>query len=190
MAFEDTDLDNVEEPGGSSSSGGGNRTFLIAAGVLGAIAILTLVCIAIYTLVWRPQQAQQQAMQVATVNAQNTAVALAITQTSAAAAATFTPTVTPTQVPDTATPTPTFVLAQATSTAPSQATLDARTATVAALLTQAAQPQGTQTAQAGGPTATALPSTGFADEVGLPAMLGLAFLLVGIIFVARRLRTA
>src|SRR5690606_39100197 len=169
MAFEDTDLDSVEEPEGSSSPGGGNRTFLIAAGVLGAIAILTLGCIAIYSLVWLPQQAERQTMQVATVNAQNTAVSLAITQTSAAAAATFTPTVTPTQVPNTATPSPTFVLAQATSTRPSQATLDARTATVAALLTQAALPQ--QTTQAAGPTATALPATGFADEVGLPAMM-------------------
>jgi hypothetical protein len=33
-------------------------------------------------------------------------------------------------------------------------------------------------------------SYGFADEVGLPAMLGLAGLLIVVIFLARRLRTA
>jgi len=39
-------------------------------------------------------------------------------------------------------------------------------------------------------TATALPHTGFADEVGLPFLLGAAALLLVIIFVSRRLRTA
>jgi LPXTG-motif cell wall-anchored protein len=37
---------------------------------------------------------------------------------------------------------------------------------------------------------TAIPNTGFADDVGLPAMLGMAVLLVVVIFLARRLRTA
>lgn len=39
-------------------------------------------------------------------------------------------------------------------------------------------------------TATALPKTGFADEVGLPVMLGAAALLLVVIFVTRRLRMA
>jgi LPXTG-motif cell wall-anchored protein len=36
---------------------------------------------------------------------------------------------------------------------------------------------------------TAIPNTGFADDVGLPMMLGIAVLLVVVIFLARRLRT-
>jgi LPXTG-motif cell wall-anchored protein len=37
-------------------------------------------------------------------------------------------------------------------------------------------------------TATALPQTGFADEVGLPGMLGLALALMIVVFAARRIR--
>jgi hypothetical protein len=40
------------------------------------------------------------------------------------------------------------------------------------------------------PSPTALSQTGFADEVGLPAMLGMAALLMLVIFLARRLRSA
>jgi LPXTG-motif cell wall-anchored protein len=40
------------------------------------------------------------------------------------------------------------------------------------------------------PLTTSIPSTGFADEVGLPMMLGLAILLIAVIFLARRLRSA
>jgi LPXTG-motif cell wall-anchored protein len=56
---------------------------------------------------------------------------------------------------------------------------------VAALLTQAAAAQKTVI-----PTSTLLPKSGFADEVGAPSLLGLAVLLVVVIFLARRLRTA
>jgi len=38
-------------------------------------------------------------------------------------------------------------------------------------------------------TSTALPNTGFADEVGLPGLFGLALGLILIIFLARRLRS-
>lgn len=67
-----------------------------------------------------------------------------------------------------------------------------RTATLGALLTQVAANQaGAGTPQAGGgarTTATALPATGFADEVGLPGLLGLALGLIVLIFLARTLR--
>jgi hypothetical protein len=62
-------------------------------------------------------------------------------------------------------------------------TVGPRTATVAALLTQAAQQTATVL-----PTATALPGTGFGDEVGAPSLLALAVLLIVVIFLARRLR--
>lgn len=69
----------------------------------------------------------------------------------------------------------------------------ARTATLAVLLTQAAANQqgGTQAASsvaAAAATATALPATGFADEVGLPGLFGLALGLIILIFLSRTLR--
>ena len=187
MAFENFDNDEIEDldpnvNGTSLPEESGNRAFLIAAGVLGGIALLALITIAAYGLVLRPQQQNRKAAQLATLNAQNTQVAMAITATSAAAAATFTPTVTPLPT-TTPSPTPTAVVVVATNTR--IPTKDPRTATVAALLTQAAITTKTVV-----PTATALPTTGFADEVGLPGMLGMAVLLVGVIFVARRLRSA
>lgn len=163
-----------------------NRTFFIVAGILGAIAVFALICIAVIVLVWFPQRKARDAMLAATVNAQNTQVAEIITQTSDAAikAAMVTVVPTSTQVPATETPkpSPTLVLAVAPTKAPTQ---DPRTPTVAALLTQAAI--STQTVY---PTATALPETGFAEDVGLPGMLGLAAVLIVVIFMARRLRTA
>lgn len=73
-------------------------------------------------------------------------------------------------------------VAQAATLSPGQA----RTATLAVLLTQVAgqRAQGAAT----GATPTALPSTGFADEVGLPGLFGLALALVALIFIARGLR--
>jgi len=38
------------------------------------------------------------------------------------------------------------------------------------------------------PTPTALPDTGFIDDVGLPGLLGLAAALVLVVFIVRRLR--
>lgn len=39
-------------------------------------------------------------------------------------------------------------------------------------------------------TPSALPTSGFADDVGLPGLFMMALLLVGVIFLARRLRSA
>ena len=159
-----------------------NRTFLIVAGILGAITVLALACIAAYAFFVLPRQRAGRDAQIATLTAQAGEVSNALTSTAIAAA--FTPTSTKTQVPtatSTAKPnTATPVLAVATNTSVPSA--DPRTATVAALLTQAAA--STQV------TSTALPTTGFADQVGLPGMLGAAVLLVVVIFLARRLRSA
>lgn len=162
-----------------------NRTFLIAAGTLGSIAVLALICIAVYGMVLVPYNRRQQVNQVSTREAANALVALSVNQTrDAAAAATFTPTVTPINQP-TYTPSPTAVVVIATRTPVAVAQTDPRTATVAALLTQAAAATRTVV-----PTSTALPQTGFADEVGLPLTFGLALTLIGVIFVTRRLRAA
>lgn len=62
-----------------------------------------------------------------------------------------------------------------------------RTATVAAFLTQAAGGGAVLTLT---PQSTALPNTGFADEVGLPGLFGLAAALLVVVFLARRARLA
>ena len=80
-------------------------------------------------------------------------------------------------------PTNTPVLASPT-TGPASPTVD-RTATVSALLTEAAAGKFTPTA-----TSSALPTTGFAEDVGVPGLFGIALVMILLIFLARRLRTA
>ena len=186
----DNNFEDFEEekptPPEDSGKPGGNRNFIIAIGVLGGISLLILIVLIIVGLVIVPAQRKASKEQAALINAHNTATSQAATQIAAVKAmATATPT-------NTAIPSATPVVAIATMTptwtpgTPVVAQdLSARTQTVAALLTQAAGGNGTATAT---PYATALPTTGFADEVGLPVMLGLALLLVVVIFVVRRLR--
>ncbi|HEB65231.1 MAG TPA: hypothetical protein ENJ02_06800 [Chloroflexi bacterium] len=209
-AFEDAfaDDDSAESDTGliadtddsmSSGDDGGNdnRTFLIVAGILGALILLTLACMAIFLLRGSSSGNQARQAEIATVNAQNTQVAEALSMTQLAQA--WTPTFTATSVPPTATNTPTAVVAMPTDTptpsAPTDTpTPDYRQATIDALATINAL---TQTPGAGGggtgtgtPSATALPNTGFADEVGLPGLAVGAVALLLVIFLARRLRTA
>jgi hypothetical protein len=54
---------------------------------------------------------------------------------------------------------------------------------VAAALTLAAQAQLTHV-----PTSTALPGTGLADQYGAPGLVVMGMALIGVIFLARRLR--
>ena len=156
-----------------------NRTFLIAAGILGGIVLLSLACLAGYYVFFvLPGQSggQNTANARATQNAQ---VAIALSATAQAVSfPTATATLPPTQTP---------VIAQAspTNTPISASSPDPATATVAAALTQAAQAQLTVV-----PTSTALPGTGFADEYGAPGLVVLGVTLIGVIFLARRLRAA
>jgi LPXTG-motif cell wall-anchored protein len=184
MAFEDMDanvnLDETPPPEESS-----NRPFLVVAAILGAITLFALVCIAAYALYYVPKQSTLKVTQMAEVNTQNTEVAKAIELTSQAEAFTSTPTVTATPLPATPVPTKTPVVVIPTNT--TVPTQDPRTATVAALLTQAAQVL--QKTVVPTPTTTALPTTGFADQVGVPGLIGLAILLLVVIFLSRRLRT-
>jgi LPXTG-motif cell wall-anchored protein len=193
MAFEDLDLDDNEydlEPEDSPSpEESGNRTFYIVAAVIGGVMLLSLICLALYALVYAPQRRNQQATQVAAINAQNTQVAQAAVETGLAAQFTNTPTVT--LIPPTATtspsPSPTLLVAAPTSVLVTP-TID-RTATVSALLTEAAAGRLTP-APSPTPSPSALPDTGFVEDVGIPAMVGLALVLVVVIFLTRRLRTA
>jgi hypothetical protein len=161
-----------------------NRTFIIVAASLGAIMLLTLVCIALFGLVYLPRANQAKQTEVAQVYAQQTVMAISVMQTNEALKATLT--YTPTAIPTKPKPSPTatqVIKKPATATSTTQA--NSATLTVAALYTKAAL---TQTALA--PTATALPTSGFADEVGLPGLLALGGALLVVIFLARRLRTA
>lgn len=200
MEFPDDAVSPFDEPiedddGGMPPDGADNRTFLLVAGALGGLILLTLVCMAVFMLRGRSGGSTRQA-EVATINAQNTQVAEAMAKTQLAQA--WTPTFTATAPPVTPTATPTAVVAMPTDTptpAPPTATStpDARQATVSALQTIQAL---TQTPQSGGagasgtPTTTELPNTGFADEVGLPGLAIGAVALLLVIFVARRLRNA
>lgn len=172
--------------------GNGNRTFIIVAAALGGLILLTLICMAAFILRGGSSTRQAQQAEVATINAQNTQVAEALGLTQMAQA--WTPTFTATSIPPTATNTPTPVIAMPTdtptATQPANSpTPDPRQATIDALATISAL---TQTPGAGGtgtPSATALPNTGFADDVGLPGLAIAAVVLLLVIFMARRLRT-
>jgi len=185
MAFENSDVEPEVEEAGPPPEESNNRTFLIVAGILGGIMLLTLICIVAFALL-RPliTGGGNQATQAAEINLQNTEIARGVTQT--AVSRLIRPTSTATTRPtDTIAPTNTRVVAEATATQASGSA--ARTATVAALLTQAATAAQTMTPE---PTSTRLPTSGFADDVGAPGLLAMAVLLVGVIFLARRLRTA
>jgi LPXTG-motif cell wall-anchored protein len=187
MAFEDMDLEDnefdLESDDSSPPEESTNRTFYIVAAAIGGVMLLSLICLALYALVYAPQQRNRQATQVAAINAQNTQVAQAAVETGLAAKFTATPTITPIPPTATASASPTLVIALPTQ-GPVTPTID-RTATVAVLLTEAAAGRLTAT-----PTASALPDTGFVEDVGIPAMVGLALVLVVVIFLTRRLRTA
>jgi hypothetical protein len=166
------DLSNFDAPPPEESS---NRTFLMAAGILGGIVLLSIACLAGYALLILPSQRAGQEQAATAQAVQNQQVAQALTAT--AAALSF-PTATTTPLP-----TQTPVIAQ--PTAASTSTPDPATATVAAALTQAAQAQLTHL-----PTSTALPATGIADEYGAPGLVIAGMALIAVIFLARRLRAA
>jgi len=172
-----------------------NRAFITIVGIIGAITLVAAV-VGIGLLYMRNTNKLDEAAQ---INAENTMTVQAATQQAYESGLLLTPSAT--LIPlETEAPSPTPVIVFPTDTPEPTATIepeiaaelgDPRTATVAALLTQAAQ--GNPTAAAAGTLTaqpTALPTTGFADEVGLPGMFGLALLGIVILFVARRLRTS
>jgi len=122
------------------------------------------------------QQAEQTA--IAQQTQQQATIAAGLTKNAADQALTQTAAVTLT-LPPTNTP----VIAEATATLTE--TPNPATATVGAAFTQIAA--STQTVIA---TSTALPNTGFADEVGAPGLIIAALALVVVIFLVRRLRAA
>jgi hypothetical protein len=159
-----------------------NRTFVIAAGAVGGLLVLSMICLALYALVVAPRQQESRNAQATQIILDNTKMAASLTETVAALHPTNTKAPTKTPVPS-ATATPTAVVVVASPTPTSAATIDPGIATAIAQATLAA-------AQGGGgtPTPTALPATGFADEVGLPGLVLLGALLVVVVIVSRQLR--
>jgi hypothetical protein len=206
----------TEMPEGDQSEGGGedgspegsnNRTFLIAAGILGGVILLALICMAGYAFFLLPRQRAAQTAQEAAVLLTNTAIAGGATSTANALLATATldpgsiaataqavaatrqmaASMTASAIAAAASPTPVVAFFTATPIILETATPDPVTETVAALYTQAALAELTVF-----PTSTALggvPATGFAEDVGLPGMFIIGFVLVVIILLSRRLRS-
>lgn len=189
--------DLEEEPTPEEPTAPSNRNFIIVVGVIAAIMVVAIIAMIFLVVFYLPRVNANRLQQAALINAQNTATALAATQESFAQALALTPSAT--MVPTaTEKPSPTPVVVFPTDTpvptvteTPVEAvggdgSLDPRTQTVAALLTQAAG--GVVSTSASGLTPTTLPTTGFAEDVGLPGMLGLSILFVAVIVLVRRLR--
>ena len=166
----------------------GNRTFLIAIAIAGIIFVIALILLLLVAPRLLANQRLAQQEQAAQINAANTATAMYATSMAQLAQATKTPTKMPVAAADGAAPTktPVVVIQQNTPMGAGGSGLSAsELATVSALQTEMA---GRGVAGTPGATSTALPSTGFADEVGLPMMAGLAIILVAVIVLSRRLR--
>lgn len=190
--FDYSQFEEAPEPGKS-----GNRTFAIIASILGAIILLALVAAAAYAIFIMPEQKAQQADLASKISAENTATVMAATQDAMLI------------VLPTDTPVPAVV--EGPTEEPAAPAVEegtggelpedlAMTATVSALLTQAAgvnpdavlpAAEATATPERAAtiaPTPAALPTTGFADEMGLPALVGLAFLFISVILITRQVR--
>jgi LPXTG-motif cell wall-anchored protein len=191
--YEGDDLSGGQEPKPS------NRTFFVSFGLIAVIFALTLAALAFVIFYVLPQSREKRESQNIQIYAANTATALAATQLSeslalaAAQAEQATATIAPTFTPMvTSTPTPEF---EEIVIGPSSGGMDAtavadvgRTATLAALQTQAADAR--LTAVALGLTTTALPETGIMDGIGFPGLAGLTAVLGAVIFAARKLRSS
>jgi hypothetical protein len=174
MSYDDnTDFDDANPPEESS-----NRTFLWAATGLGGLVLLGLLCIVGYFFLRNNSNQQTQSTAEFQLTQQQATIQAGVTQTLIVQNLTQTAAVTNT-VPPTSTP----VIAEATSTL--TATANPATATLGAAFTQIAN--STQTII---PTSTALPNTGFADDVGAPGLILIAIVLVVVIFLVRRLRAS
>jgi len=198
-AFEPVGMEDEEEAAAESS----NRTFMYVAIGMGALIIISLICLIAYVLMNRAngggQSARdQRATENASVSMQQTEIAFAQQATETAFAFTNTPTTTstpgPTNTPTTRSPTNTPVVIIPTGTdvgSGLEATSDPRMVTLTALYAQLTQSALTPLAPTSTAlSATALPDTGFFDDLGVPQLFALAGLALILIFLIRRLRTA
>lgn len=193
--FEGDDLSGGQEPKPS------NRTFFVSFGLIAVIFALTLAALAFVVFYVLPQSREKRESQNIQIYAANTATALAATQISERIAmaqtaqaevptATIAPTFTPLpEVVETEVPTEEVVVevVEATPEPALGGGIDGRTATLAALQTQAVSAR--LTAAAEGRITTALPQSGMFDGIGIPGLAGLTAVLGLVIFAARKLRS-
>ncbi len=191
----------VEEEQEAAAAAGSNRNFLTALGVLRGIILLLIIGLLVLFMLNRPDR-----VEAANIQQTNEAIFIANTQTAGAATQIaiemLTPTITPiptnTPVPPTPTRTQVVALATATEALPAGAAqlftatatgdpVAVGTGTVPAALTLAAGQTSTMALNLTA-TSTALPQSGFAEDVGLPGLFGMAIGLVLVIILVRRLR--
>jgi hypothetical protein len=187
MSFDETNFDEPGDDAPLPEESNNNRTFLIAAGILGGIILISIAClVGVYLFGLQNTTRTSAADITATADAANVFINQALTATaSAAVLPTTTSSPVPTPVVSVPTMTNTPDPALTAAAAGSVGTPAAATATVGAALTQAAAAQLTVF-----PTTTALPNGGFADDVGLPGLVVMALAFVIVILLARRLRIA
>ena len=184
--YDDDNVDTFDDGDGNPPEESNNRTFLFIAGGLGVLVLLGLCAVAGYFLLNRNSTQQTELTAQARATQQQATIVAGLTQNAQSQALTQTAAVTATVLP-----TNTPVIAQATATV--SPTQNPATATVGAAFTQIAATASTVSKVTTGTviaTSTALPNTGFADDVGLPGMFALAFALIIVIFLVRRLRAA
>jgi len=190
MAFNEP---NFEDLGGEAplpEESSNSRTFMIALGILVGIILISLTCLGGVYIVGKQNKDKAAQQLLASTNATETAVAFidqALTATFNAEMSlpTTTSTPEPTSVVNLATATLAGTPAAPNQSAGAASTSVAITATIGAAYTQAAIAQLTVIS-----TTTALPSTGIADELGLPGLVVMALAFVIVILLARRLRIA
>lgn len=145
MNMDEINIDNKNEiEGGTPPKNKNDRTFLLVAGILGAIMIMSLIFMAVYAMIIVPRQKADVSAERVGINLTNTAVVMASQLTAEASAWTATPIVTRTS-PGTATPRPTTVVEAIYTPASASSLDDSRTATVVALLAQQAENSPTAT---------------------------------------------
>lgn len=188
MSYEETNFDdNAADDGQLPEESNNNRTFLIAAGILGGIILISIACLVGVYFFSQSANAEVEAQAVAlteTARANSNFIDTALTST-ALAAIQATATQPPTAVVNVASLTPTLDPNATPGVIAGVGTPAAATATVGAALTQAAIAQLTIV-----PTTTALPNTGFADDFGVPGLVVMALAFIIVILMARRLRFA
>ena len=215
--YNDNDLDELDfgqegqTPETPPEKKPSNRNFIIALGVIGAVFVLitiALVVVAVFVLPGQNKARQEASLQTLTANQSTAQVATAQVATEQArkiimppgntpspTATSAQPTITPV-LPSTNTPTKANPSSLATATANPNAIVTATATATVVADGQKATLSAQQTLLAGTrastviATSTALPNTGFADEVGLPALLGLGAAMILVIFLVRRLRAS
>ncbi len=186
MSYEEPNFDeNIPDDGQLPEESNNNRTFLIAAGILGGIILISIACLVgvyLFTQNSNNQTASQNQAITQTAQASNNFINDALTAT---ANAMLLPTATepPTATAVVNVATATQATNPNTTSVANAGTPAAATATVGAALTQAAVAQLTIV-----PTTTALPQTGFVEDVGVPGLVVMALAFIIVILMARRLR--